>query len=486
MVQAREKFLTTSGARGVCNKISKYAIILAIRVPHVRKIGTMASHPYSQAVLDRIEHIETALQTKRGSQSLRERMGQLRIPGISIAVINDYQIEWARGYGVREIGTDDAVDVQTRFQACSISKPVAAVAALRLVEQGRLDLDTDINTYLTSWKLNSNGTWQPKVTLRQILSHTAGISVPWVAGYHPAQDIPTFSEVLDSELPSNTPAIRVNTLPGLRFRYSGGGYCVLQKLLMSIMKQPFPQLMHDLIFKPLSMGHSTYEQPQLASTWKNAAAGHRDNGKAVAGKWLIYPEMAAAGLWTTASDIARFALSLQKAKAGEPNQILSKKMVEELLTPQSKGNEFGDIGLGVFIKGQGNKARFGHSGDNLGYKCRWISLVQDGHGCVIMTNSDNGEALMDDVFQTIAHVYQWPELVTSDAPTEETFADSKDYELVDEAHPDLPFTITRTNNTLFLQAPNQSPIELVRVNDTTYLLSGLDDMVILTNPIYES
>ncbi len=455
--------------------MSKYAIILAMRVLYVRKIGIMTSHPYSQAVLKKIAHLETALQTQHGPQPLLQCMTELRVPGISIAVINDYQIEWARGYGVRETGIADPVDVETRFQACSISKPIAAVAALRLVEQGRLDLDADVNTYLTSWKLRSDSTWQPKVTLRQLLSHTAGISVPWVAGYHPAQDIPTLLEVLDSDLPSNTPAIRVTTLPGLRFRYSGGGYCILQKLLTGIMKQSFPQLMHDLVFKPLAMQRSTYEQPQLTKIWENAATGHRSNGQPVAGKWHIFPEMAAAGLWTAASDLARLSLSLQKAKAGEPNQILSTKMVQELLTPQSKGNDYGDIGLGVFIEGTGDTARFGHAGDNLGYKCRWISLVQGGRGCVVMTNSDNGEALIDDIFQTIVQVYEWPGVALSDEPIEIVSPVSDDYEGVYELSPNIFFTIMRANNTLFLQVPNQPPIELVRANDMSYLLEGLDD-----------
>ncbi len=432
----------------------------------------------SPTTLERIKQVETALkQTKHSPQPLSQRMSELRVPGVSIAVINEYEIEWARCYGVREMGMPEPVDIETLFQACSISKPVTAIAALRLVEQGRLDLEADINTYLTSWKLRSNGSWQPKVTLRQLLSHTAGVSVPWFAGYHPAQDIPTLLEVLDSDLPANTPAIRVNTLPGLRFRYSGGGYCVLQKLLTGVMKQSFPQLMQDLVFKPLAMQHSTYEQPRLSIQWGNAATGHRGSGKPVAGKWHIFPEMAAGGLWTTASDLARLALSLQKAKAGESKQILSTKMVEELLTPQSKGDDRGDMGLGVFIEGKGDTARFGHPGDNPGFSCCWISLMQEGRGCVVMTNSDNGEALQADVSSNIAQIYEWPEIVTHDVLSQETPTTLNICEGVYELPSGISFTITNVNNTLFLHAPNQSPIELVRGKDMTYMLEGMDDTI---------
>lgn len=437
----------------------------------------MTSAQLSPTTLNRIERTENALkQTKKGTRSLLECMSDLTIHGVSIAVIHEYQIEWARGFGVRERGTEERVEADTRFQACSISKPITAIATLRLVEQGRLDLDTDINTYLTSWRLPKNGAWQPEVTLRQLLSHTAGISVPWFNGYHPEQDIPTLREILDSQQPANTVAIRVTTMPGLRFRYSGGGYVILQQLLMDVMKQPFPQLMHDLIFNPLNMQHSTFEQPRSSEQWEHAATGHRSSGKPIAGKWRIFPEMAAGGLWTTASDLARFGLSLQKAKAGQPDQILSSRMVEELLTPQSKSDDRGDIGLGVFIEGRGNTARFGHGGDNFGYACCWVSLLHGGQGCVIMTNSDNGWAIQNELVRAIAQVYDWPTVASRKTrPASDTLSVTDDYVGTYELQPGFFLTVTKRNNTLFLQVPDQQPIEMLRGNDTTYLLAGMDD-----------
>jgi len=371
----------------------------------------MAFPSFSNEALQRKAQVETAPILK-GKQSLLDYIDHQRIPGVSIAVINDYEIEWAEGYGVRETGQPDAVTSETLFQACSISKAVTAIAALRLVERGQLDLDSDINTFLTSWKVppQKKGADQPAVTLRQLLSHTAGMSVAWYPGYHREQDIPTLYEVLESSYVSNTPEVRITTTPGESFRYSGGGYCVVQQALVDVTRKPFPELMRELVFEPVEMQRSTYEQPLPAEKWHRAATAHRPGGKPVPGKWHIYPEMAAAGLWTTPTDLARLALDLQCAEAGKPSRLLSLRMVNELLTPQSKAGERGMIGLGVFIHGKGNYARFGHAGDNAGFNCQWLSLVHKGQGCVIMTNSDEGWLITDKLPRIIAQVYEWPDI----------------------------------------------------------------------------
>ncbi len=188
----------------------------------------------------------------------------------------------------------------------------------------------------------------------------------------------------------------------------------MQQVLMDIMQKPFPELMRELIFEPLEMRRSTYEQPLSAEKWGSAATGHRSGGKPVPGKWHIYPEMAAAGLWTTPSDVARFALDLQRTKAGMSGQLLSQQMVNELLTPQSNAGNRGDIGLGVFIHGTGNQARFGHAGDNTGFNCQWVSLVNGGQGYVIMTNSDEGWRIVDKLEHILAQVYKWPAVLPTD------------------------------------------------------------------------
>lgn len=187
--------------------------------------------------LQRKAQVEAMAQQVNGDQNpLLDSLAQWHIPAVSVAIINDYRIEWVAGYGARENGQSESVDLKTLFQACSMSKTVTAVAALRLVEQGKLDLDADINTFLTSWKIPFSGLWQPRVTLRRLLSHTAGISVAWYPGYHREQDIPTLFEILEGEQPANTPGVRVIDTPGLRFSYSGGGYCIVQQALTDVMQ----------------------------------------------------------------------------------------------------------------------------------------------------------------------------------------------------------------------------------------------------------
>lgn len=442
----------------------------------------MTASPISHTAQEKKERIETAVVlTKNGRpRSLHERMVAYTIPGVSIAVINDYHLEWACGYGVRKRGEPERIDTETVFQACSISKAVTAIAVLRLVEEGRLDLDTDVNLFLKSWKVPANGSWQPKVTLRQVLSHTAGISVPWFAGYHRDQDIPTLLEVLEGEQPANTPEMRVTTIPGVRFRYSGGGYCILQQSLMDVMNQPFPNLMHELVLGPLGMNHSTYEQPLPAHRSKMAAAGHRRSGKPVAGDWYVYPELAAAGLWTTPSDLAHFALDLQCAREEKPHQLLSTQMVKELLTPQSYGDDRGDMGLGVFVQGASPNARFGHPGDNAGFTSCWVSLMQRGQGCILMTNSDNGWSLQQELLRTIAQVYAWPELPPQknhESKALEGAAASDPCVGEYELRSDLSLTIRRVGDHLFFQVPGQPPLKLVRQRDGVYFLATMDDTI---------
>ncbi len=425
------------------------------------------------------EQIEAAVMLTRDGhpRSLLERMVDYAIPGVSIAIINDYQLEWACGYGVCKTGEPEQITSDTLFQGYSISKAVTAIAILRLVEEGRLDLDVDVNRFLKSWKIPANRSWLPEVTLRQLLSHTAGTNVAWFAGYHRDQDTPTLREVLDGEQPANTPSIRITTLPGTRFRYSGGGYCILQQLLMDVMQQPFPKLMSALVLKPLGMIHSAYEQPLPSHRAKMAATGHRAKGKPVAGNWHVYPELAAAGLWTTPSDLARFALMLQYALEEKPHHLLSTQMVKELLIPQSHGNDSGDMGLGIFVQGEGSYARFGHPGDNTGFTSLWVSLMQGGQGCILMTNSDNGWSLQNELLHTIAQVYAWPELPPRkkhedfDAEVDDTIVG--EYEL----RSNLSLTISKTDKHLSLQISGQPLCKLLKHSEDVYLLANVDDTI---------
>jgi len=254
---------------------------------------------------------ETALDNQYGPKaSLTNRMAYYHTPGVSIAVVKDFKIDWARGFGVKEWGKRSPVTETTLFQAGSISKPIFAMAVMRLVQEGKLDLDKDANGYLTSWNIPPNGSWQPHVTLRQLLSHSAGMTVHGFPGYMRSEKIPSVLEILDGRPPANTARIEVNIIPGTQVRYSGGGITVAQQLVVDVLGQPFPKNMRELILDPSGMKHSTYEQP-LPKRWEGSAAtAHPYKNRPLDGKWHVYPEMAAAGLWTTPADLARAGIQL--------------------------------------------------------------------------------------------------------------------------------------------------------------------------------
>ena len=281
-------------------------------------------------------------------------LGEMRkrhVAGLSLAIIQDGKIVKARGYGVTERGGDSPVTTATLFQAGSISKSVSALGALRLVEQSKLALDEDVNARLVTWKVPVNEfTREKKVTLRGLLSHTAGLTVHGFPGYATDDPVPTVVQVLDGAKPANTKPIRVDFVPGSKWRYSGGGYTVMQQMIVDVTGKPFPRFMREAVLGPLAMKESTFEQPLPAGTAKLTATGYYGDRSPVKGRWHIYPEMAAAGLWTTPSDLARFAIGVQEALAGKSDQVLSRRMARQMLTDQKDHD-----GLGVFLEGSGQR-----------------------------------------------------------------------------------------------------------------------------------
>ena len=311
------------------------------------------------AVRERIAAVEKNLlpavriKGQTAPMALADRMRELHVPGVSVAVINDGKIEWAKGYGAIEAGKDTPVTADTLFQAASISKPLSALAVLRLVDKGALDLDRDVNEYLTSWKVAENEfTRQHAVDLRGILSHTAGLTVHGFDGYRVGAAMPTLQQTLKGTPPANNKPVLVDKVPGKGFRYAGGGTTVMQLLLTEVTAKTFTELMHESVLSPLAMASSTYEQPLSEALQARAASGHDEAGQTIAGRWHVYPERAAAGLWTTPSDLARYAIEVQQAHAGKSQTILSKKMVDQMLTPQGEG----PMGLGPRLESAGRHA----------------------------------------------------------------------------------------------------------------------------------
>jgi CubicO group peptidase (beta-lactamase class C family) len=335
--------------------------------------------------------------------TLASRMAALHVPGVSVAVIHDGKILWARGFGVTKIG-GAPVTSTTLFQAGSISKPVTAMAVMHLVQAGRLKLDADINTYLKSWKVPENQfTAQKKVTLRGLLSHTAGVTVHGFPGYARGAPVPSLVQVLNGEKPANTPAIRVDTVPGTLWRYSGGGYVITQQMLLDVTGQSFPAFLQATVLGPLGMTHSTYEQPLPDARQPDAATPYDQNGVAVEGGAHTYPEMAPAGLWTTPSDLARYAIGVQKALAGQ-SRVLSKATAALMV----KDVGMGHYGLGPGVGGSADRPYFQHGGVDEGFVSDLVAY-DHGDGAVIMTNAMGGGRLAEELLRTIARQYHWPD-----------------------------------------------------------------------------
>jgi CubicO group peptidase (beta-lactamase class C family) len=334
--------------------------------------------------------------------SLIDRMRHYKVPGVSIAVIDDGKIAWARGYGLVEAGTTRNTDIDTLFQAASISKPVTAMAALHFVEEGKLSLDEDVNRKLLSWKVPENEyTQAERVTLRRILSHTAGFTVHGFAGYTISEQMPTLLDILDGRKPANSDPIRVDFVPGSKMRYSGGGFCVLQQLLVDVTGKSFPMIIQETVLNRLGMTHSTYDQPLPKTPSESAATGHGNDGMPIAGQWHVYPEMAPAGLWTTPSDLAIFVIEMLKSREGKSNRVLSTSMTRQMLTPQMDS-----MGLGIFTNQ--SASWFDHSGSNSGFRCLLVGFANSGKGVVIMTNSDNATDLIVEIVHSVAAEYGFP------------------------------------------------------------------------------
>jgi len=338
--------------------------------------------------------------------SLREEMARRKVPAVSIAVIDGGKIAWTRAYGVIEARSGDSATTETMFQAGSVSKPVAAMTALRQVEAGRLKLDEDVNRSLRSWHIPpSDSSKDVAVTLRMLLTHSAGLTVHGFPGYASTDSVPTLTQVLDGQRPANTPPIRVDIPPGKTFRYAGGGFCVAQQLMMDVTGESYERLVERSILRPLAMSHSSLEQPASQVPGAVRATGHSRAGLPIRGKWHRYPELAAAGLWSTPGDLARVMIEVQASYRGAARRVLSPAMTRAMLTPQITAAQ----GIGWRRSGEGPSARFEHSGDTEGFVCAVVGYVERGQGAVIMTNGIGGGVLLGEILRGIANVYGWPD-----------------------------------------------------------------------------
>lgn len=331
--------------------------------------------------------------------SLEKRMRELKVPAVSIAVVNNGQLEWAKAYGYADKENTTLATPETLFQATAISSGVSAMGALELVEGGRLDLDRNVNEALVSWQVPENEfTREADVTLRRLLNHTAGTNGGGFGGYETETALPSVVEVLEGM--GNSAPVRVIAKPGTAYSPSGGGYVVAQLLMMDVTREPFPELMASLVLDPLGMANSTYQQPLPAEWAARAATGYDTNGDRISGRWRVYPEMAFVGLWTTPSDLARYLVEVQRAYAGRGN-VLSRDAARSMLEKGLGGHALGPM---IEVKGQ----QFGLGGSTFGFNTLFTASIEGGFGAVILTNSNNGPKLAHELMRTIGYEYDWP------------------------------------------------------------------------------
>lgn len=449
---------------------------LAIRAGATETVATKVDLATQAAMEKRIARIEDDLLPAvlvkgetREPVKLVDRMKELHVPAVSIAVIKDGRIEWARAYGVTRIDGPPAT-TDTLFQAASISKPVSALAVMQLVEAGKLNLDADVNQYLRSWRIPASDlTSTQKVTLRRLLTHSAGMTVHGFGGYRAGEQLPKLVDVLNGAAPANNLPIRVGTVPGSSWSYSGGGYEVMQQLVEDVTQQPFAQLMAERVLGPLGMSHSTFQQPLSVSAMANVATPYQADGQPVAGGPHVYPELAAAGLWTTPSDLARYVIGVQKAAAGGSGHVLSQDSVRTMLT-----SVIDHQGIGPRVGGTAPHIFFSHGGANEGYRCRVVGYT-DGDGAAIMTSGEEGDEIGAALLRSIAVAYEWPDfappervLTKLDPSTFDRYVGAYKF---DDGGPTI--TVWRDGDRMYSRVRDQPVTELFPMSEREYFQRAL-------------
>jgi CubicO group peptidase (beta-lactamase class C family) len=412
---------------------------------------------------------------EKPAQTLAGRMIQCATPGVSIAAIDKFEVAWSHSFGKLAVGGIEEVTSGTPFQVGSVSKPVFALAVMKLVEVGILALDTDVNNYLKSWRVPANDGWQPRVTLRQLLSHTAGTTVHGFPGYPPEGPLSALSQILQGEPPSNTAPILVDILPGTQFRYSGGGTTIAQQAVVDAAGRPFPDLMRELILDPAGMKDSTFEQPLPPEKAARAAKAHPWNGVPTPGGWHVYPEMAAAGLWTTASDLARLGSEVMRAFRGEkPALGLKQESVMEMLRPQLPDQKTGQdfSGLGWACSGADEEFRIGHGGWNEGFVAQLTLFPALGKGAAVMINSVQGWPLLDEIINAVGREFGFP--ASQRAPLAKAMPPGADYSGLYANQDGVAFEVTQSSEGLVLKFEQQAPIPLVPASDDEFFATVLN------------
>lgn len=446
-----------------------------------------------QDIENQIKRIEKGLPeiTQNGDTlqySLTEWMDKLAIPGVSIAVIDDYEIVWAKGYGITSKGSERSpISTETIFQAGSIAKPVTALGVLHYVDRGTFDLDTDINSYLKSWTL-PDSTTKRNVKIRQLLAHTGGISPGGFGGYGRTEKLPDILQILSGRSPARNNPAEIVEEPGNRVMYSGLGYTILQHTLEEQLNKPFEKIMKASVFKPLELDNSAFKENLPDEFASKVALGHYYMGDVVQGGWDRYPEMAAAGLWSTPTDLANLIIEVAKSKAGKSNKILSTETAKLMLATHKD-----HMGLGFVVKPE-HDGYFAHAGLNNGYYSYFEMYADKGKGAVIMTNSNNGQLIWNLIFTSLAREYDWPganERSINNSYRQRLFEQVHNVEsprVIDEVDPDIltkytgtyelgtgfNFVITFNGDQLKMKLGDQRQLNLYPESKTKFFTKAVD------------
>ncbi len=402
--------------------------------------------------------------------SVEARMRRYHVPGVSVAVIDGYAVAWAKGYGTVSARDCRPVTPATLFQAGSISKSVAAATALRVSARGVFSIDADVNSLLRSWKLESEASTRPLVTPRQLISHTGGVTVHGFEGYTKGAATPTLAQLLSGRPPANSPPVRVDLPPGTAMRYSGGGYMVLEQLLEDVTGKRFPVLAAEEIMRPLGMSSSGYVLPQAATS---VASGHDSEGKEWPGGWNDHPEHAAASLWSTPTDLARFLITVQQAHRGRGDPALAAMLKEQR----------DEAGLGFFLRHTepGHRPlRFSHTGATNGYRAMVMGYVDGGRGIAVMTSGDTGSDLLMEIVRSVAVEYGWPDLLPSVKTVQRIDArEFSRYAGEYRVHASLSFVVASDLAGLTFAQKGRAPRPLLAESDTAFFLRAPGDPTVL-------
>jgi CubicO group peptidase (beta-lactamase class C family) len=366
-----------------------------------------AQHDTS-ALIARIEGPQSPARGGLDSFTIQELMQRFGVPGVSIAVIKDSKILWAKAYGVADVETKRPVDTNTMFQAASISKPIAAMAYMRLVQEGKFSLDDDVNKLLKTWKVPASPhTRDQPVTPRSLLSHTSGADDGFgFPGYNPGAPMPTLPQIFEGSQPSNVGAVRFGRPPYSGQKYSGGAVTIMQLAITDLVGKPFAEFMQTQLLTPLGMSNSSYDQPLPAALAQRAARAHSGGGRGMPVPHHVYPEQAAAGLWTTPSDLARALIEVQRAVRGPRGTVLTQASAKELTAPVGDG----PYAVGFSIDRRGEGWYFSHGGANWGFRANVVAHIRKGYGSVIMTNGDGGGQVIVELESRIANAHNWDSL----------------------------------------------------------------------------